>query len=96
MKPNIMQEYMVASKILKGIVKIAKGGNDAAIVEIYIGTRANFKHKKFLEACKSVDETICIVFTKNLVIYGMYTDIAWGKDNKYHSNKGNSFCFSLS
>ena len=65
---------------------------------LYRATRDGFTKLNFNSRCDNKGKTISIIKSENNQIFGGYTDINWVSNvhDKYISENGNSFIFSLS
>ena len=61
---------------------------------LYLASRDGYESKHFHEKCDGKSFTVTIVLTKENKIFGGFTELKWGRDNKHpEGNKG--FIFSL-
>ena len=64
-------------------------------VLLYSGIESNFQHQAFIDACRGVSPTLCVIKTDKGRIFGAFTDIPWGDDDQPKKLNGNSFCYKF-
>ena len=62
---------------------------------LFKGTDDNFRFDKFIENCRGVSQTLCIVKTIKGSIFGMYTNIPWNDNKQYATGDWKSFVFKF-
>ena len=67
---------------------------------MWSGRANNFTYDSFIEACKDVDNTVCLCRLKKkddgdprFHVIGMYTDIPWDDSGNWVKNQAKTFIF---